>query len=227
MLGAAALAGCAGSVKPAPSGPGSPPPYKVDGKWYQPLPDARGFRQRGIASWYGTDFHGKKTSNGETYDMHGLTAAHKTLPFNTMVRVIHLENGRQLDVRINDRGPFVKERIIDLSYRAADRLGIVGAGTGPVEVVALGSALGAPGPSVDYAQGRFTFQVGAFVDPQNAERMREEMERRYGSAHITRYDRGDRVFHRVRVGRFSTLEDAERWEGVLARDGLEAFCVAE
>ena len=109
------ISGCTTTSNPPPKKPaGYPKPYKVFGKWYQPLPDSKGFRQRGIASWYGKDFHGKKTSNGETYDMYAMTAAHKTLPLGTYVRVHNLENNRTLEVRINDRGPFVRGRIIDL-----------------------------------------------------------------------------------------------------------------
>jgi hypothetical protein len=116
------ISGCATSQPPPQKPAGYPKPYKVFGKWYQPLPDSKDFRQRGIASWYGKDFHGKKTSNGEIYDMYAMTAAHKTLPLGTYVRVHNLENNRKLEVRINDRGPFVRGRIIDLSYTAAKNL---------------------------------------------------------------------------------------------------------
>ena len=180
----AALGGCATKTVPPPAKPSpdvarpsKPKPYKVLGQWYTPMADARGFQQRGIASWYGEDFHGRQTSNGETYDMYGISAAHKTLPLGTYVRVVNLDNNRSLDVRINDRGPFVHGRIIDLSYGAARKLGVVGPGTAPVEIVALGTP--APGTSpdkpgylpVDYYSGNFTFQVGAFVDRANAQRL--------------------------------------------------------
>ena len=130
--------GCT-TVEPPPTTPGKPKPYKVGSNWYQPLAHAQGFKQRGQASWYGRDFHGKKTSNGEIYNMHAMTAAHKTLPFGTYVTVSNLDNNRNLDVRINDRGPFVRGRIIDLSYAAAKKLGLVGPGTAYVEIVALGT----------------------------------------------------------------------------------------
>ena len=122
------------SSPPPPAKPGHPKPYKVLGKWYQPLPHSDGFRQRGLASWYGRDFHGKKTSSGEIYNMHAMTAAHKTLPLGTYVRVYNLENKRSTLVRINDRGPFVRGRIIDLSYSAAKEVGIVGPGTARVSL---------------------------------------------------------------------------------------------
>jgi rare lipoprotein A len=214
--------------------PGQPKPYKVFGKWYQPLADARGFRQRGIASWYGKDFHGKKTSNGETYNMYAMTAAHKTLPLGTHVRVHNLENGRKVDVRVNDRGPFVRGRIIDLSYTAANKIGIVGPGTAKVEIFARGTPTTTDGGgSSSYAQtdfntGNFTFQVGAFVNRENAERLKNDLAKSYKNAHITVYDRGDKVFYRVRVGRFTTLDQAARQEDILIQDGFpDAFVVAE
>ena len=232
-----AVLGCAGrmpSPQPPPPGePGYPKPYKVLGKWYQPLPHSEGFRQNGVASWYGREFHGKKTSNGEFYDMHAMTAAHKTLPLGTYVRVHNLENNRSTVVRINDRGPFVHGRIIDLSYAAADDIGIVDSGTARVEVVALGKAVSAGGTAPayraeDYSHGNFTFQVGAFLNRDNAERQMRQLEQRYKNAHIIVYDRGDQIFYRVRVGRFSTLEEAVQHEEILIRDGFpDPMLVAE
>ncbi|MBX7201265.1 MAG: septal ring lytic transglycosylase RlpA family protein, partial [Rhodospirillaceae bacterium] len=140
------LAGCATTQgPPAPSAP--PPvaaaepegyfkigtPYQVDGKWYYPAEDYA-YVQEGIASWYGQDFHGKKTANGEKYDMNAITAAHPTLPMPSVVRVTNLDNGRQLNVRVNDRGPFHSSRIIDLSRRAAQLLGFYEVGTAHVRV---------------------------------------------------------------------------------------------
>src|SRR3990170_3920862 len=129
--------------KPEPRSRGGNRPYTVMGRQYVPLADARGYRERGVASWYGRKFHGRQTSNGETYDMHAMTAAHKTLPLPSYVRVRNLENGRSAIVRVNDRGPFLNNRIIDLSYAAASKLGIAGTGTGLVEVEAVepGAAL--------------------------------------------------------------------------------------
>ncbi|MEJ2284633.1 MAG: septal ring lytic transglycosylase RlpA family protein, partial [Desulfobacterales bacterium] len=171
--------GCASTYEPPPKRPaGYPKPYKVFGKWYQPLPHSKGFRQRGIASWYGKDFHGKKTSNGDIYNMYAMTAAHKTLPLGTFVRVRNLENNHEVEVRVNDRGPFVRGRIIDLSYAAAKDIGIVGPGTARVEVVALGTPVSTDAGSStsyvqgDYYSGNFTYQVGAFVNRENAERQK-------------------------------------------------------
>jgi len=122
--------------------PGNPPFYEVFGKRYHVMPTADGFRERGVASWYGPDFHGKPTSGGEIYDMHAMTAAHKTLPIPTWVEVTNLANGRQVVVRVNDRGPFVDDRVIDLSYRAAQELDMIGHGTARVQVRALGAPVG-------------------------------------------------------------------------------------
>lgn len=230
--------GCAShtptSQPPPPGKPGHPKPYKVLGKWYQPLPHSEGFRQRGLASWYGRDFHGKKTSNGEIYNMYAMTAAHKTLPLGTYVRVHNLQNNRSAVVRINDRGPFVRGRIIDLSYTAAKEVGIVGPGTARVEVVALGKRTTTASNSAstytagDYYSGNFTFQVGAFLSRENAEKQRRQLAQRYKNAHIAVYDRGDQIFYRVRVGRFSTLQEAVEQEKILIQDGFaDAILVAE
>ena len=224
--------------KPSPghtTQPKRPKPYKALGKWYQPIPSSHGFRQRGLASWYGKKFHGRKTSNGETYDMYKVSAAHKTLPFNTYVRVHNLSNGKKLDVRINDRGPFVRGRIIDLSYGAAKELGVVGPGTATVEVVALGTAVKPETKNqtekvytpVDYYSGNFTFQVGAFIERQNAEKLKVELDQKYKNAHIAKFDNGSEIFYRVRVGKFLTLEQARAQEKNMADDGYDPIIIAE
>lgn len=227
--------GCATSDPPPPKRPPKyPKPYKVYGKWYQPLPDSKGFRQRGLASWYGKDFHGKKTSNGEIYNMYAMTAAHKTLPLGTYVRVHHLANSRSVEVRINDRGPFVRSRIIDLSYSAAKDLGIVGPGTAKVEVVALGTPTTTDGGTTrsyvpgDYYSGNFTFQVGAFLNYDNAKRLKHKLSQQYQNAHITDYDNGKDIYYRVRVGKATNLEQAAEFETYLIQNGFpDAFAVAE
>jgi rare lipoprotein A len=203
--------------------------------WYHPLPHAKDYKESGIASWYGKSFHGKKTSNGEIYNMYAMTAAHKTLPLGVFVRVTNLNSGKSIEVRINDRGPFVRGRIIDLSYTAAKKLEIVGPGTAPVEVIALGAPL-APGKAtdqqkyvkVDFFNGEFTFQVGAFSDRNNAQRLINQLKKKYTNAHMVTYDTGAQIFYRVRVGKCSNLEDAERFEQKLINSGYrEAFIVAE
>jgi rare lipoprotein A len=218
---------------PAPVDAASPPrvgskPYRVGSTWYRPLPHAHGFSQRGLASWYGKDFHGRKTSNGEVYNMYAMTAAHKTLPLGTRVRVKNLSNGKSAVVRINDRGPFVRGRIIDLSYAAAGRLGVVGPGTAPVEIVALVPAGTAPSGPVDFTHGNFTFQVGAFKNRENAFRLKNKLAEKYKNAHVVVFDTGAETFFRVRVGRCSTLSQAEQYERILLADGFsEVFIVAE
>ncbi len=120
--------------KPEPRSASGNKPYNALGERYVPITDARGYRERGVASWYGKKFHGKPTSSREPYDMYAMSAAHKTLPLPSYVRVRNLQNGRSVIVRVNDRGPFLHNRLIDLSYAAAHRLGIVGTGTGLVEI---------------------------------------------------------------------------------------------
>ena len=227
--------GCSLSREPKTK-PGHPRPYKVLGKWYEPIPSAKGYTEKGKASWYGKDFHGKKTANGEIYNMYAMTAAHKTLPLGTWVRVENLENGKEIEVRINDRGPFVKGRIIDLSYAAAKNLGVVGPGTAPVKIVALGtpipSAKGERAPRSyipgNYDTGNFTIQVGAFTVRENAERMKSQMGKTYQNAHIVTYQAGGQVFYRVRVSKTDSLKQAKKFEAALvARGFTDAFVVAE
>ncbi|MRI58855.1 MAG: septal ring lytic transglycosylase RlpA family lipoprotein [Epsilonproteobacteria bacterium] len=151
-------------------------PYKVDGITYYPTVVEVGERYRGIASWYGEDFHGKRTSNGEIYDMYDLTAAHKTLPMNTMVKVTNLRNGKSVVVRINDRGPFVAGRIIDLSYAAAKRIGLVGAGTAPVELEVLGfdSVIDSSRQKKEVILTDYAVQIGSFRRFQGAKITQEK-----------------------------------------------------
>lgn len=228
------IQGCRSTSPPPPKGKAYTKPYKVRGKWYHPLAEADNFRQRGIASWYGKDFHGKKTSNGERYNMYAMTAAHKTLPLGTRVRVRNLGNGKTVEVRINDRGPFIRGRIIDLSYTAAKKLAVVGPGTAKVEVVALGGTPPSPGDPprpkqpVNYYSGLFTFQVGAFQDQANAQRLVAKLDQKYKHAHIAPYNDGTRTLYRVRVGRITNLNLAVRYEQILMDDGYpNVFTVAE
>ena len=189
-------------------------PYEVDGKRYQPLRDHQGFRQAGVASWYGKKFHGRKTSNGEVYDMYGMSAAHKTLPLGVSVRVTHQASGRSIVVLVNDRGPFVGTRIIDLSYGAANKLGMVDAGTAPVLVEALGyrdssgDEIRYRAP-VDYDSGSFAVQIGAFSVADNAHRLATRMRDRYGKAVVQAALVDGRTMYRVRVGDYRSLQRAE------------------
>jgi rare lipoprotein A len=172
----------------------------------------------GNASWYGVPFHGRRASNGEIYDMNRMTAAHRTLPFDTMVRVTNLTNGKSAWVRITDRGPFVENRIIDLSLAAARELEMVAAGVASVRVEILS------GP--DPASGFFSVQVGAFLDRVNAERLRDRLRASYSPIFIQPFDSPDGTFYRVRVGRIAT-EDAARQLGdtLRAGEGFTPFVV--
>lgn len=212
-------------------------PYEVNGVQYYPLPDAQGFVETGKASWYGRKFHGRTTSNGETYDMYGPTAAHKTLPFGTHVHVTNLRNGRSTVVRINDRGPFVKGRIIDLSYASARELGLVGPGVSDVRIRALARQVGteaSPGgeerPVVeaqDLTTGDFTVQVGAFLNRENAVNLVKRLKVLYDYVNVTVHvDERTRKLHRVRVSRSGSLEAAGKIEKDLKEMGFTgAFVV--
>ncbi len=157
---------------------GNPGKYKVLGKSYTVLADSKGYRKTGMASWYGTKFHGRKTSNGEVYNMYAMTAAHKTLPIPSYVKVKNLNNGRSVVVRVNDRGPFHGNRIIDLSYTAAVKLGIVKTGTGLVEVTALEpenkSNINKTKP-LSAAGSVMYLQIGAFANLDNAEQCQKKL----------------------------------------------------
>ena len=227
--------GCT-TVTPPPTSPGHPKPYKIGKNWYKPLPHARGFSQRGKASWYGGEFHGRKTANGEIYDMYAMTAAHKTLPFGTYVSVCNIENNRKIEVKINDRGPFVRGRVLDLSYIAAKKLGMVGPGTAEVEIVALGaiseqkqtSGIGRSYIPGNYYQGNFTVQIGAFSEVKNAQRLKQKLDRLYGNSYITICYDGHSALYRVRTGRFSTLGQANIHEASMIQNGFkDAFAIAE
>ena len=163
---------------------------KTESKWVQ----------YGMASWYGGEFHGRPTSSGEVYDMYQLTCAHNTFPLGTTVMVTNLENGRSLELKVNDRGPFVKERILDVSYAAAQMLGMWEKGTAPVkvEVVSLASE-----PVL-----RFTLQVGSFTDETNAQRLAEQLRRTFENVYVATMETLTQKYHRVRVGQFDTREAA-------------------
>ena len=171
-----------------------------------------------MASWYGDPFNGRRAANGEIYDMYQLTAAHRTLPFGAIVRVTNLRNGKEIEVRITDRGPFVANRVIDLSLAAAQAIDMVGPGTAPVRL----EILGGPNPQV----GFFGVQVGAFQSQDNAERFQAQLAARYGTVSIALYDSPNGLFYRVRVGRLPTLAAAQQLADQLhANDQLTTFVV--
>lgn len=232
------LASCGGKkppFQPQPNGKvkASQRPYTVMGKTYEPLKSHEGFTQEGIASWYGKDFHGKKTSNGEIYDMHGLTAAHKTLPLGVFVKVKNKDNGGEIVVRVNDRGPFVKNRVIDLSYAAAKKLGYDAVGTARVRIEALGyKSKGASGEDFykepeNYDSGNYSVQVGSFKEYANAKRLSDELRNLFGFSEIRSATVNGELFHRVHAGKYTSLKTAEEAEKKFIDHGYPgSFAVA-
>jgi rare lipoprotein A len=184
-----------------------------------PNPALSAYTEEGIASWYGIPFHGRRASNGEVYDMNKLTAAHRTLPFETVVRVTNLSNGKATVVRITDRGPFVDNRIIDLSMAAAREIDSVGAGVVPVRLEIIS-------PGIDPGSGFFTVQVGAFRERGNAERLRERLTASYSPIFIQPYDSPDGLFYRVRVGKVPGEGAAQQFgEKLRNREGFKPTVV--
>ena len=171
--------------------------------------------QYGVASWYGPDFHGKPTSSGEIYDMYQLTCAHNTLPLGTIVIVTNLENGKSLELKVNDRGPFAKDRIIDLSYAAASILGVYEKGTAWVKVETIG-------PWIDEAQ-RLTLQVASFTDETNAQRLAEQLRRNFDNVYVATVETSTQKYHRVRVGQFEERDSALRTAERLSQMGFSVL----
>lgn len=201
-------------------------PYTVAGRRYTPRVQPN-YRAEGLASWYGPKFHGKPTANGEIFDQYALTAAHKTLPLPSKVRVTNLDNGRQLVVRVNDRGPFIGDRIIDLSRRSAQLLGVEKVGVAPVRLELLDSGphlLTEPLQQEQEAQelvtpvttGRVYVQVGAFRLPDNAQRLAWKLSR-FGDPSI-QVSKNHR-WHRVRFGPFASAREADLFVQRLERAG--------
>ena len=207
---------------------GNPESYAVLGKQYYVMKSSTGFVESGIASWYGNKFHGKRTSSGETYDMYAMTAAHKTLPLPTYIEVTNLANRRKVIVRVNDRGPFHENRIIDLSYSAASKLGIIANGTGLVEIRSIDPAnypeKSAPIRTVSLEKGgvsSFYIQVGAFSQLVNA----EELQKKLGSIgeHLVNISQAvieGRTLYRVRIGPLVSVDNADKIVDQLAQLGI-------
>lgn len=245
VIAALTGSGCA-PQKPPSSGAlpsGTPPPlgtqkpYQVNGVWYYPIPSAEGFREEGYASWYGRDFHGRSTACGEPFDMYAMTAAHKILPIGTHVKVTDKRTGRSIIVRINDRGPFVAGRIIDLSYEAARALGILNDGIAPVVVEAVRVitpvlvAGSTPSWQVEpvrpYRQGPFVVQVGSFHHADNAQRLKKVMAKRYGEAAVRAAFVDGTLYYRVHVGHFTDLDRAlQSMENIQRQGYRDAFVIA-
>lgn len=190
--------------------------------WFRskpPIEPRIGARQEGVASWYGPGFHGNLTASGEVYDQHELTAAHPTLPLGTRVLVTNLQNGRQVEVRINDRGPFVKGRILDLSYAASRCLGMTRPGTARVRLEVLGF-------SAPRRTGVYALQVGAFADRRRAEAMQRRLAAKFGGASLRGWRVNGSTYYRLRVGRFRRYDEARRYAEKLAGDGFVPVIVA-
>jgi len=203
------------AAAPAPRA-GNPPFYEVFGERYFVLPSSEGYRDQGVASWYGEPFHGRRTSSGEIFDMYKLTAAHKTLPLPSLVRVTNLDNGRSVVVTVNDRGPFVKDRLIDLSYEAARQLDLVKQGTGRVRVEAVGNRSAVLTAEAAEAPVQLLFmQVGAFGDEVNAARLKARLESGSVNKVAIRYDDGvSPALYRVRIG---PLADSAEYDALASR----------
>jgi len=220
---------------------GNPPFYEVYGVRYYVLDSSHGYKKRGVASWYGKKFHGRSTSSGETYNMYRMTAAHKTVPLPTLMRVTHLGNGKSIEVLVNDRGPFVDNRIIDLSYAAAVELDMIGTGTAMVEI----ETLSGPGPKTEPAptvasaplmtdlepqtpaaaqmpatatasatESRLYLQVGAFGDRVNARQLQQQLELQGLSNVLVREDlTTSPALYRVRIG---PIDDVANYDQLVA-----------
>ena len=234
------LAGCGPvTVTPEPSGKKTPPtqkPYTIGGKTYYPIDSASGYRETGNASWYGKKFHGRKTANGETYDMYAKTAAHKTLPMNTVLLVRNLNNGKETVVRVNDRGPFVRGRIIDLSYKAASEIGLVQSGVAKTEIITMGESTGSrskggkePGKLKfqDFYKGNYYIQVGSFLKKNNAEKIARLFMSQGTKVTIQPYITSGNTYYRVQIFAGTSLKLAKILEEKLAKTGYSgAFTFA-
>jgi len=213
---------------------GNPASYVVNGQRYYVIKTAKGFRQRGIASWYGSKFHGHRTSSGEPYNMYAMTAAHKTLPLPSYVRVNNLENGKSVVVRVNDRGPFHDDRIIDLSYAAAKKLGITANGTGKVQIVHIdpdqtvrrprvAAIKNKPANSADREKpaSRLYLQVGAFAQRINAEQLQKRIASVLHSGEINTGYNIENKLYRVRIGPLASIEEADKLADQLTQSGIK------
>lgn len=176
------------------------------------------YRERGIASWYGKKFHGRLTANGEVYNMYGISAAHKTLPLGSVCRVTNIRNGNSIVLRINDRGPFIGERIIDLSYGAAKKLGYENEG--------LAEVLIETDVKMKDWGNDYSIQAGSFIEMENAERLKNSISEKYKNTYIEKYKNGRKTFYRVKIGHFKNIADAQEILTDLNASGVSAFVVS-
>ena len=201
------------------SSAGNPSRYAVSGENYKVLPFSNGFVERGIASWYGPDFHGEKTSNGEVYDMYGMTAAHKNLPIPSYVKVTNLKNKRSVVLRINDRGPFYADRVIDLSYAAAQKLDIHQPGTEKVQIEAIKTN----------SKEKVYLQLGVFSDPANAQMLqRKVVANKMPEPEVKEVRLGGKLAYRVQLGPIFSTAKVNEFNAKLAKMGIsETWYVTE
>lgn len=204
---------------------GNPSTYVVLGKRYHVMQESTGYKERGISSWYGKKFHGRKTSNGETYNMYAMTAAHKTLPIPSYLQVTNLDNGKSVVVRVNDRGPFHDNRIIDLSYAAASKLGFAQNGTGKVELRAIepgqsttvttsasaeSEELPVPSSVRSPTHNKLFLQLGSFISLNNAESLRAQLAlNNVTTAEVQQTEVDRKNIYRVRIGPIASIEEAD------------------
>jgi rare lipoprotein A len=202
-------------------------PYRVGGRTYHPLLNSHGFEERGLASWYGASFHGCRTSSGEIFDMYKTTAAHKLLPMNSKVKVTNVENGKSIVLRVNDRGPFVAGRVIDLSYGAAKRLGIVEKGHARVVVRTEGRLAG---QRTQDLSGTFFVHIGAFESRSDSAGLVKDMKilgYRTSRVALVKSDRENESLWRVQMGPYPSMVAAQRSYAKVVRDYPSAFIVAQ
>jgi rare lipoprotein A len=174
------------------------------------------YRERGVASWYGKELQGKKTGSGEVFDMNGISAAHRTLPFGTMIRVTNLDNSKSIKARINDRGPFIKSRILDLSYGAAKKLGFVEQGTTRVQIETVEPVRGT---------AQYTVQAASYTEESNAKLLQHRLSRKFEYVAIMMVETNIALFYRVQVGSYASEERAEQIANKLRFEGLESIVI--
>jgi rare lipoprotein A len=199
--------------------PSASAPAPVEVPVSAPVPVAKPkdvYRETGVAAWYGQDMHGKKTASGEVFDRYGLSAAHRTLPLGTVVIVTNLDNFKSITVKINDRGPFIKSRFLDMSYGAANALGFVAQGTARVRIETLDAVR-------DPVQ--YTVQAAVFSEEENARLLKERLDTKFEMVSIVPFESNIARFYRVRVGAYASEERAEQVVGKLMLEGLEPIVV--
>jgi rare lipoprotein A len=214
LIALALLAACAGREMP-PTPVSAMEPLPVPVPLQQPVQEAN-YRETGIVAWYGKELHGKQTAKGDVFDMYGLSAAHRTLPLGTLIRVTNLDNFKSITVRINDRGPFLKSRFLDLSYGAAKELGFVSQGTARVKIETVEAVR-------DPVQ--YTVQAAVFTEQENARMLKERLNTRFGLVSIIPFETNIARFYRVQVGTYVSEDRAEQAARKLTLEGLEPVVV--